>query len=38
MVAPSELSRFDRDHLKDAFAIVSRSQQAASLAFTGGQF
>jgi len=35
-VAPKVLSRFDRDHLKDAFALVRDAQQALALRFGGG--
>lgn len=35
-VAPGELSRFERDHLKDAFAVVRRAQEAVSNRYMGG--
>jgi len=35
-IDPKYLSHFDRDHLRDAFQIVSRAQQAAQLKFAGG--
>ncbi|MEM9879611.1 MAG: putative nucleotidyltransferase substrate binding domain-containing protein, partial [Pseudomonadota bacterium] len=31
-----DLSRFERDHLKDAFVIVRRQQSAIALSYTGG--
>lgn len=33
---PSSLSQFERNHLRDAFRIIARHQQAALFRFTGG--
>ncbi len=33
---PSVLSQFERNHLRDAFRIIARHQQAALFRFTGG--
>lgn len=34
---PSELSQFERNHLRDAFRIISRQQQAANVKFASGR-
>jgi CBS domain-containing protein len=34
---PSELSQFERNHLRDAFRIIARQQQAAKVRFAGGK-
>ena len=36
MLPPSELSPFERSHLKDAFRIIARQQSAAQLRFAKG--
>lgn len=36
LVHIGDLSRFEKDHLKDAFAIVRRQQAAISLSYLGG--
>lgn len=36
LVHINDLSRFEKDHLKDAFAIVRRQQAALSLSYLGG--
>ena len=36
MLPPSELSQFERSHLKDAFRIIARQQSAAQLRFAKG--
>jgi len=36
LVHIADLSRFERDHLKDAFVIVRRQQSAIALSYTGG--
>ena len=33
---PSKLSQFERNHLRDAFRIIARHQQAATFRFAGG--
>lgn len=35
-VSPKDLSRFDRDHLKDAFAIVRDAQQGVAMKYARG--
>lgn len=34
---PSKLSQFERNHLRDAFRIIARHQQAATFRFAGGR-
>lgn len=34
---PSELSQFERNHLRDAFRIIAKQQQAANVRFAGGK-
>lgn len=36
LLPPEELSQFERNHLKDAFRIIAKAQNAASFRFKGG--